>query len=367
MPSQVAPGTKYLPKYDEFGNVKQIKMYDDYGREIGWVDYTNHGYGDINSPHYHTTPHWHEKIYNAQYIVAYVPNYQKIAYRNTPEIDYSYLSCAGYPAGRGYPVVQSVEDVMLYDEFIIEIDMKNLESTKCYKYNVISKSLYRGGLIRVFDNNSSEYGIGQFYVATLESGEKIILFLDDTALDLPKKGKVRLPIGESVRVKKNSVFNYIQDEFGLKDENSSWYVDMAGDWRSGEQAEKMEEIKGNLYLGTMVVMIALQVIVHIIYINIKKKSQESSGKTHTDNVEEAICYLVELTAIGSDEVSVIKTYRDMTGLGIKEARDKVVAVPCILLETIWQEEAQLYKETLEGCGATIKISESPREMNFIKS
>jgi hypothetical protein len=24
-------------------NVKQIKMYDDYGREIGWVDYTNHG------------------------------------------------------------------------------------------------------------------------------------------------------------------------------------------------------------------------------------------------------------------------------------------------------------------------------------
>ncbi len=29
-------------------------MYDDYGREIGWVDYTNHGYGNINSPDYHT-------------------------------------------------------------------------------------------------------------------------------------------------------------------------------------------------------------------------------------------------------------------------------------------------------------------------
>ena len=67
LPNQVAPGTKYLPKYDELGNVKHIKMYDDCGREIGWGDYTNHGYGDINSPHYHTTPHWHEKIYNAQY------------------------------------------------------------------------------------------------------------------------------------------------------------------------------------------------------------------------------------------------------------------------------------------------------------
>lgn len=80
--NQVAPGTKYLPKYDELGNVKQIKMYDDYGREIGWVDYTNHGYGDINSPHYHTTPHWHEKTYNAQY-----PDGIKINHRtdvNTP-------------------------------------------------------------------------------------------------------------------------------------------------------------------------------------------------------------------------------------------------------------------------------------------
>ena len=82
LPSQVTPGTKYLPKYDEVGNVKQIKMYDDYGREIGWVDYTNHGYGNINSPHYHTTPHWHEKIYNAQY-----PDGIKINHRtdiNTP-------------------------------------------------------------------------------------------------------------------------------------------------------------------------------------------------------------------------------------------------------------------------------------------
>lgn len=82
LPNQVAPGTKYLPKYDELGNVKHIKMYDDCGREIGWGDYTNHGYGDINSPHYHTTPHWHEKIYNAQY-----PDGIKINHRtdvNTP-------------------------------------------------------------------------------------------------------------------------------------------------------------------------------------------------------------------------------------------------------------------------------------------
>ena len=63
LPSQVMPGIKYLPKYDETGNIKQIKMYDDYGRQIGWVDYTNHGYSSN-----HTIPHWHEVIYDEQYI-----------------------------------------------------------------------------------------------------------------------------------------------------------------------------------------------------------------------------------------------------------------------------------------------------------
>ena len=42
LPKYVSPGNKTLLKYDQFGNIKQIKYYDDYGREIGWVDFTNH-------------------------------------------------------------------------------------------------------------------------------------------------------------------------------------------------------------------------------------------------------------------------------------------------------------------------------------
>lgn len=60
LPSQVQPGTRYLPKYAQYGNIKQIKMYDDYGREIVRVDYTDHGRPDV-----HTSPHWHEIIWNA--------------------------------------------------------------------------------------------------------------------------------------------------------------------------------------------------------------------------------------------------------------------------------------------------------------
>ena len=59
---QVTPGIKSLSKYDELGNLKQTKYYDEYGREIGWVDYSNHGYPDS-----HVTPHWHEVIYDEEY------------------------------------------------------------------------------------------------------------------------------------------------------------------------------------------------------------------------------------------------------------------------------------------------------------
>ena len=62
LPSQVEQGTRYLPKYDQYGNLKQIKMYDDYGREIIRVDYSNHGRPDV-----HSSPHWHEVIWNAIY------------------------------------------------------------------------------------------------------------------------------------------------------------------------------------------------------------------------------------------------------------------------------------------------------------
>lgn len=209
------------------------------------------------------------------YIVAFVPNYQKKAYQDTPARDYvSYINNVGYPAGRGYPVVHSSEEAFLYDNYVIEIDVENLEETNRYKDNNWGKVVYRGAFVRAINNNTSDYGIGQFYVATLENGEKIILFLDDTALDLPKVGKVTLPVGETIHVERNISFDYIQEKFQLTDENAEWYVEMGGQWRESEQAQAMEEKKAYLYLGTMVGMVLLQVVIHVVYVNILKKRRE---------------------------------------------------------------------------------------------
>ena len=65
LPKFVGPGTKSLNKYDEYGNIKQTKYYDDYGREKGWVDFTNHGYPDN-----HSVPHWHEVLWNERYPIG---------------------------------------------------------------------------------------------------------------------------------------------------------------------------------------------------------------------------------------------------------------------------------------------------------
>ena len=74
-------------------------------------------------------------------------------------------------------------------------------------------------------------------------------------------------------------------------------------------------------------------------------------------------YSVELNSVGYDINSVIKTYRDMTGLGIKEAKDKVYSAPCILFETTSLGDAKNYKSTLEACGATVNISEYIKEIS----
>ncbi|WP_372010394.1 RHS repeat domain-containing protein [Paenibacillus chitinolyticus] len=62
LPKFVSPGTKSLNKYDEAGELKQTKYYDDYGRHTGWVDWTDHG-----RPLDHSIPHYHSVEWNAHY------------------------------------------------------------------------------------------------------------------------------------------------------------------------------------------------------------------------------------------------------------------------------------------------------------
>jgi len=58
---------------------------------------------------------------------------------------------------------------------------------------------------------------------------------------------------------------------------------------------------------------------------------------------------------GDSKVQVIKAVKDITGLGLKEAKDLVDAAPKAVKEGIKPEEAEQIKKTLEEAGATVEI------------
>jgi large subunit ribosomal protein L7/L12 len=72
-------------------------------------------------------------------------------------------------------------------------------------------------------------------------------------------------------------------------------------------------------------------------------------------VEEQTEFDVILTSFGENKVSVIKTVRSITGLGLKEAKDAVEGVPTVLKEGIPKAEAEDIKKQLTDAGATVEI------------
>ena len=67
--------------------------------------------------------------------------------------------------------------------------------------------------------------------------------------------------------------------------------------------------------------------------------------------EEKTEFDVELTEVGAEKVKVIKVVREITGLGLKEAKDAVDGAPKIIKEGASKEEAEDIKKKLEEVGA----------------
>lgn len=64
---------------------------------------------------------------------------------------------------------------------------------------------------------------------------------------------------------------------------------------------------------------------------------------------------VVLTAAGANKIAVIKLVRDLTGLGLKEAKDLVDNAPKTLKEGVSKEEAEEMKAKLEETGASVEV------------
>ena len=72
-------------------------------------------------------------------------------------------------------------------------------------------------------------------------------------------------------------------------------------------------------------------------------------------VEEKTEFDVVLTAVGDKKIEVLKVVREVTGLGLKEAKDLVDSAPKPLKEKVKKEEAEEMKKKLEATGAKVEI------------
>ena len=80
-----------------------------------------------------------------------------------------------------------------------------------------------------------------------------------------------------------------------------------------------------------------------------------AGGAAAPAVEEKTEFDVVLKAAGASKLNVIKVVREITGLGLKEAKDLVEGAPKVLKEGVSKEDAEALKTQLEAAGAKVTI------------
>ncbi len=81
----------------------------------------------------------------------------------------------------------------------------------------------------------------------------------------------------------------------------------------------------------------------------------AAGAAPAAEVEEQTEFTAVLTEIGPNKIPVIKVVRELTGLGLKEAKDLVDAAPKAVKEGVAKDEAEKIKAALEDQGAKVEI------------
>jgi len=81
----------------------------------------------------------------------------------------------------------------------------------------------------------------------------------------------------------------------------------------------------------------------------------SGGSTAAAPAEEQTEFTVVLAGVGANKINVIKAVREVTSLGLKEAKDLVDGAPKAIKEGISKEEAETIKKKFTEAGATVEV------------
>ncbi|MCY3825706.1 MAG: 50S ribosomal protein L7/L12 [Nitrospinae bacterium] len=82
----------------------------------------------------------------------------------------------------------------------------------------------------------------------------------------------------------------------------------------------------------------------------------AAGGDAGEAAEEKTEFTVSLTSFGSEKIKVIKTVRELTSLGLKEAKDLVESAPQAVVEAVPKEDAEAAADKLKAVGAEVEIT-----------
>lgn len=209
------------------------------------------------------------------FLIMMLPPYDRMIYSSTEKTNERAYGLAGYPAGDGIPVAHSVADIKTgVTAFTIEVDADKIEALNVYK-GIGNYKLSTSWIDRLTSKWLNKTTMGGYYIVTLDSDEKITVFLDDQAFKIPTSGKVRLPIGNyeefsydlKVRIQASIKMRKLSQVLNV-------LVDMASDWRChSEDAKRILMIRWSAgiltFFGTWVIM----------YFRLKNSTKKNKEKT----------------------------------------------------------------------------------------
>ena len=117
----------------------------------------------------------------------------------------------------------------------------------------------------------------------------------------------------------------------------------------------LEEIKGLTILEMNDLVKALEEEFGVTAAPVAVAGAVAAGAAPAAAAEEKTEFDVELTNFGAKKLDVIKAIREITGLGLKDAKDLVEAAPKMVKEGVSKDEAESFKKALEEAGATVTI------------
>jgi large subunit ribosomal protein L7/L12 len=122
------------------------------------------------------------------------------------------------------------------------------------------------------------------------------------------------------------------------------------------QEQVVEFIKGISVLELSQLVKTLEAELGVSAASAMPMAMPAGGAAAAAPVEEKTEFTATLTEIGANKINVIKVVREVTSLGLKEAKDLVESAPKAIKEAIPKDEAEAIKKKFEEVGAKVTIS-----------